>query len=103
MAGGYAQLAKDAPDAAYQAFEEAHVLGQRRTGWHVRAHVGFLRWGLRRGDAREVAGQLVRIVASALFTWLWMPRGNTGGARIGILRRLPITDGAQTLLGDRRR
>lgn len=103
LATGYDHLAAGAFDAAYGAFEQAHVLGQRRTGPHVRSHVAFLRWGLRRGDRREVAGQLVRIVAASLFTWLWMPLGNTGGARVDILKPLPISDEARDLLGDRRR
>ncbi|ODV16583.1 MAG: hypothetical protein BGP24_10100 [Lysobacterales bacterium 69-70] len=88
---GYAALdARDAA-AAYAAFERAHVLGQPRTRTHVRSHVAFLRWAIRRRDTREIAGQLFRIVAAALFTWLWMPRGNTGGARVSAFARMPIS------------
>ncbi len=87
---GYGALdAGDAP-TAYAAFERAHVLGQPRTATHVRSHVAFLHWAIRRRDAREIVGQLLRIAAAALFTWLWMPRGNTGGARVSAFRRMPI-------------
>jgi sterol desaturase/sphingolipid hydroxylase (fatty acid hydroxylase superfamily) len=90
LAQGYAAL--DAGDAAvaYAAFERAHVLGQPRTRTHVRSHVAFLRWAIRQRDAREIVGQLLRIAAAALFTWLWMPRGNTGGARVSAFRPMPV-------------
>ena len=38
--------------------------------------------GLRRRDFREVVGQVPRMVASILFSRLWVPRGNSRkGAR----------------------
>lgn len=91
LAQGYTTLdAGDAP-AAYAAFERAHVLGQPGTATHVRCHVAFLHWAIRQRDIREIAGQLFRIVAAALFTWLWMPRGNSGGARVSAFARMPIS------------
>ena len=87
---GYAALRAGHADRAYGLFEEAHVLGQARTVSHVRSHWAFLCWSLRFGDRRETAGQGPRLLAAALFTWLWMPRGNTGGARIGAFESRPI-------------
>jgi len=51
---------------AFHHLERAHILGQRSTRLHVRSHLGMLAVGWQRRDAREVAGQLVRIVAAAL-------------------------------------
>ena len=91
LAEGYRTLHAGQAEHAYTLFEQAHVLAQSRTIAHVRSHWAFLRWGLRFGDRREMAGQVPRLLAAALFTWLWMPRGNTGGARVGALRIMSIS------------
>jgi Protein of unknown function (DUF3703) len=78
------------PAAAFARLERAHLLGQPRTVLHVRSHVAMLGWAWRRRTPREITGQLLRIAAAALFTWLWVPRGNTGGANIPALRQLPL-------------
>lgn len=90
LAQGYTALDAVDAGAAYAAFERAHVLGQPGTRTHVRTHVAFLRWALDQHDPREIVGQLLRVAAAALFTWLWMPRGNTGGARVSAFRPMPI-------------
>jgi hypothetical protein len=46
--------------------------------------------GLRCGDRREVVGQVPRIVASLLFSRLWVPRGNSGRARVSAFRPMPV-------------
>ena len=86
-------------DAAFARLERAHILGQRATARHVRTHVEMLRIGWRRRDAREVLGQLPRIVAAALFSWLWVPLGNPGGANVGALRSMPVPDDLRAVLG----
>lgn len=95
LAAGYAALQAGHAERAYALFEEAHVLGQAHTIWHVRSHWAFLRWSRRFSDRRETAGQAPRLLAAALFTWLWMPRGNTGGARIGAFQTRPIPPALQ--------
>lgn len=90
LAQGYMALNAGDAAAAYTAFERAHVLGQPRTRTHVRSHLAFLHWAIRQRDAREIVGQVLRIAAAALFTWLWMPRGNTGGARVSAFRPMPV-------------
>lgn len=97
LAQGYAALDAGDAAAAYTAFERAHVLGQPGTRTHVRSHVAFLRWAIRQRDVREIVGQVLRIAAAALFTWLWMPRGNTGGARVSAFRPMPIPPDLSTL------
>ena len=35
-------------------------------------------------------GQITRIVAAALFSRIWVPIGNTGGANVSAMRPMPI-------------
>ena len=42
---GYSSLAHGELAAAFQCFERAHILGQRSTRLHVRAHVAMLKVG----------------------------------------------------------
>ena len=88
---GYASMKSGDLNEAFRRFERAHILGQRSTRLHVRAHVGMLRVARRRGDKRELVGQLKRIVAAA-------PTGNTGGANVSALRKMPIPDDLKRIL-----
>ena len=60
-------------EITYFHLERAHVLAQRMTGRHTYTHALMLVAGLRRGDIREVVGQVPRMVASVLFSRLWLP------------------------------
>lgn len=92
-------LAEDDLNNAFAHLERAHVLGQWYPGTHVLAHLGMLRIGWRRRDVREIIGQLLRIPGGAIGSALGrVPRGNTGGARIGALRELPIPPDLRQLL-----
>jgi hypothetical protein len=85
-------------ERAFRHLERAHILGQRLTWLHVRAHAGMLRIGWVRRDPREVVGQLSRIVAAALFSRIWVPVGNTGGANVPALQRMQIPPELQRFL-----
>jgi Protein of unknown function (DUF3703) len=78
--------------------ERAHVLAQRMTGRHTYIHALMLVAGLRRGDIREVVGQVPRMVASALFSRLWVPRGNSGRARVSAFKPMPVPDDLRHLV-----
>jgi hypothetical protein len=77
-------------EIAFWHLERAHVLAQRMTGRHTFIHWRMLVAGLGRGDVREIAGQLPRIVASILFSRLWVPRGNSGRSRVSAFRPMPV-------------
>ena len=70
--------------------ERAHVLSQRMTGRHMYVHWLMLVAGWRRGDWREVVGQVPRMLASILFSRLWVPRGNSGRARVSAFKPMPV-------------
>ncbi len=85
-------LRQDDFETAFRHLERVHVLAQQRTGRHTFIHWRMLVAGLRRGDVREVVGQAPRIVASILFSRLWVPRGNSGRARVGAFQPMPVPD-----------
>jgi hypothetical protein len=82
-------LRRDDFETAFGHLERAHVLAQRMTGRHTFIHWRMLIAGLRRGDVREVVGQVPRIVASILFSRLWVPLGNTGRSRVSAFKPMP--------------
>ena len=90
LADGYRALDAGDADQAYALFERAHVLGQLHVGRHLRSHLGFLRWAWRFGDRQEWWGQWSRLVAATFLTWVWVPRGNTGGARVNPFHSMPL-------------
>lgn len=85
-------------DSAFAHLERAHILGQRDTLRHTWSHWWMLRVGLRRGDFREVRGQVLRMVASMLFSRIWVPEGNTGGANVSPVKPMPIPEDFHELL-----
>lgn len=103
MREGQAALRRGELEGAYTRFERAHILGQMKTRSHVKSHVAFLRWAMSARDYREALGQLERILAAAFFTWLWVPRGNTGGARVSAVRAMPIPADLKALMEKSRR
>ena len=95
---GYSSLARGELASAFECFERAHILGQRSTRLHVHAHLAMLKVGWLRRDRREIAGQLSRIVAASLFSRIWVPDGNTGGANVSALKRMPIPEELEKIL-----
>ena len=89
-------MQRDDFETAFRHLERAHVLAQRMTGRHTFIHWRMLVAGLRRGDVREVVGQVPRIVASILFSRLWVPRGNSGRARVSAFKPMPVPANSKT-------
>jgi hypothetical protein len=84
--------------SAFSRLERAHVLGQRSTRAHVRAHWAMLRIGWHRRDTREVLGQISRLLGALLFSRIWVPVGNTGGANVSAFATMPIPEDLRRLL-----
>ena len=77
--------------AEFRHLERAHVLGQPSTRHHARAHWRMLLWGIRRRDAREVFGQVFRLVGALTKTFIGLvPTGNTGGSNVSPVQPLPV-------------
>jgi len=77
---------------AFHHLERAHILSQRYPLWHARIHGYMLKVGWRQRDIVEVVGQSLRIVAALLFSYIWVPEGNTGGANVSAFKPMPIPD-----------
>jgi hypothetical protein len=90
-------------DRAFSHLERAHILGQHHTWLHVRSHVGMLGIVWQRRDARAIVGQLTRIVAAAVFSRIWIPEGNTGGANVSATLPMAIPDDLRAILDANRR
>jgi uncharacterized protein DUF3703 len=79
------------PGQGFAHLERAHVLGQASTREHVRVHWHMMRWAWRHRDAKEFAGQLVRITGAATKTFIGMvPSGNTGGSNVSAIKPMPV-------------
>lgn len=76
---------------AFVHLERAHVLGQESTLQHVRVHWLMFLWGLRRRNARECLGQVLRIFGAATKTAAGLvPSGNTGGSNVSPFKPMPV-------------
>ena len=80
--------------------ERAHILSQPMVGPHVRTHAAMFGTALRRRDAKELVGQLARLVMAAPGSASGRyPLGNTGGADVSPFRPMPVPEEFRTLLG----
>jgi hypothetical protein len=83
---------------AFAHLERAHILSQRYAFAHAGVHLRMLRNGWLRRDARELVGQVVRTLAALMFSRIWVPIGNTGGANVNALRPMPVPPDLAQLL-----
>ena len=87
--------------AEFKHLENAHVLGQESTYWHVKVHVLMLLWALRNFQLKECFGQLFRIVGAALTTAFGLvPQGNTGGSNVSPFKVMPIKNEHQVIINE---
>ena len=94
-----ARMAQGKPIEAFAHLENAHVLGQRSTKWHVVAHLRMLQWAVRNRDMPEFLGQLSRIIGAATKTAVGLvPTGNTGGSNVSPFRPMPLKDRHKRIL-----
>lgn len=85
-------------EAAFMHLERAHILGQAYIIPHTQSHWWMLKIGLNTRDTREILGQLPRILASIVFSRIWVPIGNTGGAKVNPFKPMPISEDLQQVL-----
>tara|TARA_R110001583_G_scaffold173334_1_gene327367 strand:- start:2536 stop:2928 length:393 start_codon:yes stop_codon:yes gene_type:complete len=79
--------------------ENAHIIGQESTFWHVKVHMLMLLWAARNCRATEFIGQVVRIIGAATKTKLGLvPKGNTGGSNVSPFKVMPIKTEHQTII-----
>lgn len=78
-------------DLAFNHLENAHVLGQESTYWHVKVHFLMFVWSIRNRSPKEFFGQILRMVGALTKTAIGLvPIGNTGGSNISPFKKLPL-------------
>lgn len=88
-----ARESRDTPSVEFHHLEQAHVLGQYSTFWHVLVHLKMGAWALQHRRVKELLGQVMRVIGALTKTPLGLlPRGNTGGANISAFKRLPWSE-----------
>ena len=84
LAGGQLQV-------AWRHLERAHVIGQAYPWAHSYVHWKMLQFGIQIKNSKEVIGQIPRLLVGGVKSFVGkVPVGNTGGADIPPLKRLPI-------------
>lgn len=77
--------------AEFQYLENAHVIGQESTYWHVKVHILMFVWAYRNFKPKELLGQAFRIFGAATKTAFGLvPQGNTGGTNVSPFKVMPI-------------
>ncbi|WP_028768984.1 DUF3703 domain-containing protein [Shewanella fidelis] len=98
MQQAIAQYQQHKLEDAFYHLERAHILGQSYTLAHTRTHWWMLKVGWQQRSPKEVFGQCSRIVASVIFSKIWVPLGNTGGTNVNPLKPMPIPKDLQNSL-----
>ncbi|MDX5482857.1 MAG: DUF3703 domain-containing protein [Hymenobacteraceae bacterium] len=87
------------PAEAWRHLERAHVLGQPYPMEHTAVHWKMLLFGYKTRNAKEIVGQLPRLLVGGVKSWAGMiPVGNTGGANVPPLRPMPIPEDLQRII-----
>ena len=77
-------------NGSFYHLENAHILGQHHLIRHTISHYWMLVFGIKTKNIKESIGQIIRIIASLLFTLIWVPKGNTGGANVSPIKIMAI-------------
>ncbi|MTE25748.1 DUF3703 domain-containing protein [Winogradskyella ouciana] len=85
-------------DAWYH-LERSHIIGQSYPIEHTYSHWLMLKFGFRHKDTKEVIGQIIRLLVGGWKSFInYVPLGNTGGANVLPLKRMPIPNDIEKLL-----
>lgn len=85
-------------DNSFYHLERAHILGQKYIIPHTKSHWWMLKVGVQKRNYKEVLGQITRMIASVIFSKIWVPLGNTGGANVNPMKPMPIPSDLEKIL-----
>lgn len=85
-------------ESAFRHLERAHILGQQHIIPHTQSHWWMLKIALKQNKFKDVLGQITRMIASVLFSKIWVPLGNTGGSNVNPLKPMPIPEDLKKFL-----
>jgi len=87
-------------NSSFYHLERAHILGQSYIIPHTKSHWWMLKVGIKKHNVKEVFGQITRMMASVIFSRIWVPLGNTGGANVNPMKPMPIPDDLKKILAE---
>ena len=86
-------------ESAWRALERRHIVSQPYLGLHLASHWAMLRFAVSERDAKEVAGQIFRLLSAPLGAISGMvPVGNTGRANVSAFKPMEIPRDLRTKL-----
>lgn len=90
------------PTLTWHHLARAHVLGQFYAGPHLRVHTWMFIFGIKTLNAKEMIGQIPRLLLAAPGSILRKaPKGNTGLSNAGLFQPMPIPEDLQNLLNNK--
>lgn len=98
------ELAKDHLQAndfqlCWRHYERAHIIGQKYPYEHSLVHWKMLQFGIKIKSAKEVVGQIPRLVFGGVKSFVGhIPVGNTGGANVPPLKPMDIPTELQEII-----
>lgn len=85
------ELAAGNLSVAWRHLERAHIIGQAYPFAHSRAHWEMLKFGIKIKSAKEIVGQIPRLLIGGVKSFVGkIPVGNTGGADVAPLNVMEI-------------
>ncbi len=88
-------------EKAWRALERAHIISQLHIGLHLNSHWEMLKFAVAVHDAREISGQLARLVLAPLGTLTGrIPKGNTGRSNVSAFAPMPIPDDLRDVIDE---
>jgi hypothetical protein len=79
--------------ASWQKLERAHIIGQPWAIEHSQAHWEMLVFAVRIKNIKEIIGQIPRLFVGGIKSYIGeIPTGNTGGANVHPLKKMPIPE-----------
>jgi hypothetical protein len=95
----HAELNRRELTAAWRHLERAHIIGQAWFIEHSLVHWKMLCFGIRIKNAKEIAGQIPRLLLGGVKSFVGkIPTGNTGGANVPGLRPMEIPADLRAIL-----
>ncbi|QNF31264.1 DUF3703 domain-containing protein (plasmid) [Adhaeribacter swui] len=86
-------------EKAWHHLERAHILGQPYPVEHTAVHGKMLAFGIKTRNAKEIIGQLPRLLVGGIKSWAGtIPVGNTGGANVVAWKPMPIPRDLQVII-----
>lgn len=91
-------------DEAFTHLERAHIVGQEFVVPHTLTHLYMLKIGWLKKDYKEMLAQFTRIPFGIIGSIIGvLPEGNTGGANVHPMKKLPIPEDLKKVIEEKKK